>query len=80
LTSTTPMIESASPSCTGRRERRVARSRWRMVSSRFGEIDHLDLAARRHQSPGRAVGEAHDAGDHLALVALDARRPSRPRR
>ena len=34
------------------------------------EVDELHLAPRRHQGAGGAIGQAHDAGDHLALVAL----------
>ena len=36
-----------------------------------GEVDELDIAPRRHQAARRTVGEAHDARDHRAFLALE---------
>ena len=37
----------------------------------IGEIDHVDVVARRHDGADRTVAQAHDAGDHRALLAFD---------
>jgi hypothetical protein len=36
-----------------------------------GEIDHVDLAARRHDRSNGAIAEPHDARDHRALARFD---------
>jgi hypothetical protein len=35
------------------------------------DVDPVDVGARRHQTDDSAVGQSHDASDHLALALLD---------
>ena len=37
----------------------------------IGEVDHVDLAARRHHCADRPVAEAHHAGDHFLLAGFE---------
>jgi hypothetical protein len=37
----------------------------------IGQIDHADLAARRHDGADRKIAEAHDARDHFLFAGFE---------